>query len=66
MSHPCPRLHVLVPPALLEVVEEVHHPKILQQVSGLLAARALGFANVGAEVLYHYGILVPEVCKGLL
>ena len=26
----------------------------------------LGFADVSAEIPYHYGILVPEVCQGLL
>ena len=26
----------------------------------------MGFSNFGAEVPYHYGVLVPEACQGLL
>ena len=47
-------------------MEEVHHPKIRQQVRDLLAPRVLGFSGVGAESPYHYGILVPEESQGLL
>ena len=54
------------PPALPEVVEEVHQPELCQQISNLLAARVLGVYDVGSEVPYHYSILVPEACQGLL
>ena len=57
-------LHLTLPPALPEVVEEVHQPKLCYQFSNLLAARVLGFADVGAEVSYHYGISVSEVWNG--
>ena len=57
---------MMVPSALAEVEEEFHHTELHQQVSNLLAARVLGFDDVGAEVTYHYGILVPEACYGLL
>ena len=66
MSHPRPCCHVPVLPALLEVEEEVHHPKLQQQVRDLLAAQVLGISDLGDEVPYPYGILVPEVCQGLL
>ena len=55
-----------VPPALPEMEEDIHHPKLHQKVSKLLSALVLGFSNVNAEVPYHYGILVLEVCQGLL
>ena len=64
LLHPC--LQVPVPPELTEVVEEVHHTKLHQQVSNLLVTRVLGFSNVRYEVTYHYRILAPEVCEGLL
>ena len=66
MYHPRPCFHVPVPPALLEVEEEVHYTKLQQQVRDLLAAQVLGISDLGAEVPYPYGILVPEVCQGLL
>ena len=52
LSHLQPRLNVPVLPALTEVVEEVHQTELHHQVSELLAAQVLGFANVGAEVLW--------------
>ena len=61
-----PHHNVQVPQAMPEEEEEVHQTKIHHQVSNLLAVQVLGFYNVGAEVLYHYGILVPEACQGLL
>ena len=66
LSHPIPRLHVLEPPALPELVEEVYQTKLHQKVINLLDTRVLGLTGVGAEVPEHYGILVPEVCQGLL
>ena len=60
------RTYVLEPPELPGVVEEVHHTKLHQQVSNLLVTRVLGFSNVRYEVTYHYRILAPEVCEGLL
>ena len=66
LSHPKQIHYVPVTQELTEVEEEVHHPKLHQQVSNLLAARVLGFSDVGAEVPYHYGILVPGLCQGLL
>ena len=53
-------------PVLSEVVEEFHQPELHHQVSNLLTVRVLGFANIGAEVPYYYGILAPEACQGLL
>ena len=55
-----------VPPALTEVEEELHQPELHQKVRNFLAARILGFADVGSEVPYQYGILVPEACQGLI
>ena len=59
-------LHMPEPPALLEVVDELHHPKLHQQVSDLLTAQVLVLSDVGVEVPYHNEILVPEVCQVLL
>ena len=50
LSHLRPRLHAPEPPALLEVVEEVHQPELNQQISDLLTARVLGLDDVGIEV----------------
>ena len=46
--------------------EEVHQNELHQQVREMLAAQVLGFLDVGAEAPYQHGILVPEVCQGLL
>ena len=51
---------------MTEVEEDIHHPKLHQHISNLLAARVLGFVVFGAEVPHHYEILVPEACQGLL
>ena len=45
-----PRLQVSEPQALVEVSEEVHQPKLHQQISDLLNARVLGLFNVGVEI----------------
>ena len=66
LSHPKPRIHFPVPSVLPEVLEEVHHPKLNQQVSNMLAARVLGFSDISAEFPQQYGILVPEYFQGLL
>ena len=63
LSLPQPHLHVLVLTGLKEVLDEVHQIKLHHKVSNLLAAHVLGFSNVGTKVLFHYGILVPEVCQ---
>ena len=66
LPHPLPHLHVPVPPALLEVAEDFHHPKLHQKVSDLLAARVLGFADVSADVPDKYGLLDQKSFQGLL
>ena len=53
-------------PEISEVVEGVHQPKLCHSFIDLLVAWVLGLADVGAEVPYHYGISVLEVCQGLL
>ena len=50
LYHLRPHVHVPVPPALLELVEEVHQTRIHHKVRDLLAARVLGFAYADAEI----------------
>ena len=51
---------------LAEVPEEVHKPRLHQQIRKLLTARVLGLSNVGVEIPYKYEILVPETGPSLL
>ena len=50
LLHLWPCLQVAEFFALPEVMEEVHQPKIHQQISNLPTARFLGLADVGVEV----------------
>ena len=50
LSHPIPRLHLPELPVLLEVVEEVHQPKLHNQVNNLMAVMILYMADVSTEV----------------
>ena len=49
LYYPRQRLNLPVPPALFELEEEFHQPKIHQQVSNLLAVWVLGLVDVEAE-----------------
>ena len=66
LYHLWPHIHVLVPPALTEVMEDFHQPKCCHQLSDLLDVWVLEFYGVGADLLYHHGILVPEACQRLI
>ena len=50
LSNLRPHLQVTEPLVLEEAAEEVHQPKIRQQISDLLTAIVLVLANVGIEV----------------
>ena len=49
--HLQPCLHVEESPALPEVVEDIHKPKLHQKIINLMTARVLGLSNVGVDPL---------------
>ena len=57
---------MLEPQALAEVLEDVHHTKLHQQIRDFLTARVMGISNVSIEIPYNYGILVPETGQSIL
>ena len=54
------------PQALAEVPEEVHQPKLHQQISEFLTERVFGLSNVRFDIPKNYGILVPETGQSLI
>ena len=54
-----PRIQVSETKALSELPEVFHPPEIHQHISNFMTARVLGLFNVGVEIPYNYGILVP-------
>ena len=61
-----PRLQVRESQALVELPEEIHQPKIHQEVDDLLALGVLGLPYVGIKLSHHEGVLFPEAYQGLL
>ena len=61
-----PNIQVSEPQALEEATEEDHYPKLHQQISNFMTARVMGLSNVGIEIPYNYGILVPETGQSIL
>ena len=45
-----PHLQVSETKALTEVTEEVHHPKLHQNISNFLTERVLGLSNVNVDI----------------
>ena len=60
-----PRLQVAELKALVEVTEEIHLPKIHQEVDNFLVLGVLGLPYVDTKVSHHDGVLVPEADQGL-